>query len=145
MINFFSEGVQVKLANRKILKSFIESIFKQNQTGLIALRYIFCDDDYLLAINREFLKHDFYTDIITFQLSGKNEPVEGEIYISIDRVMENAFACQTTLKEELHRVIFHGALHLCGLKDKTKVQIQKMRAAESKCLSDYFNVFHVKQ
>ncbi|MEP6675010.1 MAG: rRNA maturation RNase YbeY [Ferruginibacter sp.] len=144
MVKFFSQGVRVNLANRKILKFYIESIFKKNRIGFTNLQYIFCNDAYLLSINTIFLKHDFYTDIITFRLSEDNEPIEGEIYISIDRVKENSITCHTHFQEELHRVIFHGALHLCGFNDKTKTETAEMRKAENKCLVQYFKLFHVK-
>jgi len=101
---------------------------------LSSLTYIFCSDDYLLEINQGFLQHDFYTDIITFDYSTKTE-VESEIYISIDRVNENASVLNVSLEQELHRVMVHGVLHLCGLKDKTKAQQAEMRAAEDKQIS----------
>ena len=100
--------------------------------------YIFCTDAYLLGINKQFLKHNFYTDIITFNLANKKAPIQGEIYISMDRVKENAQIHQTTYKEELHRVIFHGALHLCGHKDKLPGHVKKMRKAEDSYLATYF-------
>ncbi len=103
------------------------------------MTYIFCSDEYLLQINREHLKHDFYTDIITFDLSETGRQTIGEIYISIDRVREDAGYLGVTIKEELHRVIFHGALHLCGYKDKTPKHARQMRAAEDRCLAAYFS------
>lgn len=94
----------------------------------------------LLEINKQYLKHDFYTDIITFELSPKNHPIEGEIYVSIDRVKDNALSLGEAQYAELHRVIFHGALHLCGYKDKDKKEIQEMRKGEAKYLTQYFRV-----
>jgi rRNA maturation RNase YbeY len=85
-------------------------------------------------MNRDFLQHDYYTDIITFGLSEKNQPIEAEIYISIDRVKDNALSLGVAYKEEMLRVIFHGALHLCGYKDKTKSEISAMRAKEDQYL-----------
>jgi rRNA maturation RNase YbeY len=137
-VEFFFIHKGVALGNRKKLKLFIASIFKSNGIKLSKLTYIFCSDKYLLKINREFLNHDFYTDIITFTLSGIKEDVEGEIYISVDRVRENARVLDKTFKNELHRVIFHGALHLCGYNDKTKSEQAKMRLAENECLEAYF-------
>jgi probable rRNA maturation factor len=91
-----------------------------------------------LQVNRDFLRHDYYTDIITFDLSdGPQAPISGEIYISVDRVRDNAQRLGTTVKEELHRVIFHGALHLCGYKDKKPADAKAMRAAEDRWLSVY--------
>src|ERR1700759_606090 len=98
----------VALRDRSRLKTFIAAVFKKEGKRLSELNYIFCSDKYLLDINRQYLKHDFYTDIITFPLSGKNEPITAEIYISVDRVKENAQNFESTLTQELHRVIFHG-------------------------------------
>lgn len=117
-----------------LLKSFIESIFKKEKKQLAELRYVFCSDDMLLDINRNFLQHDYFTDIITFGLSEKGQPIEAEIYISIDRVKDNAQMLGVTYKEEMLRVLFHGALHLCGYKDKTKSEIVTMRAKEDRYL-----------
>lgn len=127
------------LAQRNSLKSFIETLFKKEKRKLQSLNYIFCSDEYLLEINRQYLKHDFYTDIITFSLSEPEGPIEGEIYISIDRVRENAGQYTISFKEEIHRVIFHGALHLCGYKDKKKEEIALMRKMENKYLDLYFS------
>lgn len=98
---------------------------------------MFCSDEFLLQINREYLQHDYYTDIITFDLSDPGGPVRGEIYISVDRVRENAKDLGTTLRKELLRVIFHGALHLCGYKDKTRQEQARMRDLEEKYLALY--------
>ena len=99
---------------------------------------IFCTDEYLLDINRRFLQHDYYTDIITFNLSGNPKTIEGEIYISVDRINENASSNGVSKKEELHRVIFHGVLHLCGYKDKLQEEKAKMTSAENRHLKMYF-------
>jgi probable rRNA maturation factor len=137
-VNFhFLEGASFTLSQRRALKDFIVSIFKKEKTPLEELNYIFCSDDYLLAINRQYLKHDYYTDIITFGLSGKGEAVNGEIYISVDRVRENARDYTASLSREMHRVIFHGALHLCGYKDKKKQEEELMRKMEEKYLKLY--------
>lgn len=122
---------------KMLLKNFIESIFKKEKKQLAGVRYVFCSDDMLLDINRNFLQHDYFTDIITFGLSEKGEPIEGEIYISIDRVKDNAQMLGVTYKEEMLRVLFHGALHLCGYKDKTKSEIITMRAKEDQYLQLY--------
>lgn len=128
----------VNLQQRQALKDFIRSVFKKEKKAFTSLNYIFCSDEYLLDINRQHLNHDYYTDIITFELNGKQEPVIGEIYISVDRVRDNARTFNTSLKEELHRVIFHGALHLCGYKDKNSKQEKEMRAKEAQYLRSYF-------
>jgi rRNA maturation RNase YbeY len=113
-------------------------LFKKEGKKLEDIHYIFCSDDYLLEINRQHLQHDYYTDIITFGLSQPGQPILAEVYISIDRVKDNAGQFQVPLKEELHRVIFHGALHLCGYKDKRFKDQQLMRKMEDKYLKLYF-------
>ncbi|MFN4314188.1 MAG: rRNA maturation RNase YbeY [Chitinophagaceae bacterium] len=132
--------VPVSLRNRGKLKAFIERIFKLEGRALESLNYIFCSDEDLLQINRDYLRHDYYTDIISFELSASGEPVVGEIYISVDRVRENAKNHNNSFYAELHRVIFHGALHLCGYKDKTSKHIKEMRAREDYYLQKYLYV-----
>jgi len=100
------------------------------------LNYIFCSDEYLLDINKKFLKHDYLTDIITFDLSEQNG-VTGEVYISLDRVRDNAKTFDSTFSDECLRVIIHGALHLCGYKDKNKIDKKEMRKKENFYLNIY--------
>ena len=126
------------LSNRLALKAFILSIFKKQKHPVESLSIIFCNDSYLLALNRRFLKHDYYTDIISFPLSKRGERLIAEIYISIDRIRDNARNLDTTFKEELHRVIFHGVLHFCGYKDKSAADCRLMRTMEDKYLKAYF-------
>jgi len=128
----------VSLQHRTKLKKFIEAIFQKEKKKLQSLNYIFCTDKNLLEINRQYLKHDYYTDIITFELSDKEAPVEGEVYVSIDRIRVNAMLLDEPFYMELHRVIFHGTLHLCGYRDKNKKEIKEMREMEAKCLNEYF-------
>jgi len=137
-IHFHFQHTGLSLKNRRRLKSFIVSIFKKEKHRLSSLHFVFCSDEALLTINREFLGHDYYTDIITFNLA-ENDQIEGEIYISLDRVRDNAKHLSQPLYIEFHRVIFHGVLHLCGYRDKTKKEIEIMRAMESKYLHTYFN------
>ena len=85
---------------------------------LQSINFVFCSDEYVRAINRDYLRHDYYTDIVTFQFSKGGNPIEGEIYISVDRIIENALSYGESRVREIHRVIIHGALHLCGYKDK---------------------------
>ena len=125
------------LSQRGRLKAFIEQIFRKEGKKLGGLNYVFCSDKELLKINRDFLQHDYYTDIISFGLSAPNEPVQAEIYISIDRVKENAQTLGVSFRKELHRVIFHGALHLCGYGDKTTKEEAQMRKKEDQYLSKY--------
>ncbi|PZR29493.1 MAG: rRNA maturation RNase YbeY [Citrobacter freundii] len=136
-VSFFYE-TSVSLKNRTALKSFIQSIFRSEKKKLISLNYIFCSDKRILEINRQFLQHDYYTDIITFELSPPGTPVEGEIYISTDRVKDNAQTHDSSFTRELHRVIFHGVLHLCGYKDKTPKEEKAMRDKEDYYLKRYF-------
>ena len=124
------------LRERTRLKAFIETIFENEGYPLESLSYIFCSDKYLRSINKTFLSHNYDTDIITFNLSESNKIV-GEIYISIDRVRDNASFYGKTLREELHRVIFHGVFHLCGYKDKSSAEQKEMRAKENRAISDF--------
>jgi rRNA maturation RNase YbeY len=126
------------LKNRADLKTFLVKLIKKEGKRIQAINFIFCSDSYLLQINKEHLKHDYYTDIITFQLSTFNEPLIADIYISVERVKDNASNYQTTFTKELHRVIFHGLLHLCGYKDKTKQENATMRSKEEHYLKLYF-------
>jgi rRNA maturation RNase YbeY len=137
-ISFFFQDTRVTLTDRRRLKEFISSLFVRYGKKLESLTYVFCTDKYLLEINRKFLKHNFYTDIVTFNLSKSPKIVEGEIYISVDRVKDNAGNLDLSAKEELHRVMFHGALHLCGLNDKSKTEKAKMTLEEDKNLRKYF-------
>jgi probable rRNA maturation factor len=137
LIRFFSLEVNPPLTDRTRLKTFIAGIFKKEKKALESLNYIFCSDEYLLRVNQQYLKHDYYTDIITFDLSENPGHIQGEVYISLERVRDNARQFNGTLKKELHRVIFHGALHLCGYNDKKAAQQQEMRRAEDKCLELY--------
>ena len=136
-VHFFFPYQNFSLTQRTELKSFIREIFKKENKKLLSLQYVFCTDEYLLEINRQYLQHDFYTDIITFEL-GTAEKIDGEIYISAERVKENAQLMQISFKEELHRVIFHGVLHLCGYKDKLKTEKLEMRTKEDRLLQLYF-------
>jgi probable rRNA maturation factor len=133
---FFFQEVKVSLANRNILKKYIQSVFKKEGKKLDSLNFIFCSDMVLLKINRKYLKHDLYTDIITFDLS-EIDAIRGEIYISIDRVRENAIKFGISFKSELHRVIFHGVLHLCGYNDKTRSEMKTIREKEDNYLNKY--------
>lgn len=136
----FSFQKHTSLANRTKLKGFITKIFNQERTPAESLSYVFCSDDFLLQINKDYLNHNYFTDIITFDLStSKQTPIIGEVYISVDSIRDNAKRFGTTISQELHRVIFHGALHLCGYKDKTKNDKVLMTQKEDLYLIDYFN------
>jgi rRNA maturation RNase YbeY len=136
-VNFQKADSALTLTSKTELKAFIETLFKKEKTPLAAINYIFCSDKYLLSINQQFLNHDYYTDIITFGLHDKGTPVVAEVYISTDRVKENAATHGVTYTNEILRVLFHGALHLCGYKDKSKADILTMRTKEDAYLKRY--------
>lgn len=140
-IHFFSADSRPPVFPKKKAKVFIEQLFLYEGKDLGGLNIVFCSDSYLLQINRDYLQHDYYTDIITFDLSGEHPSTHGEIYISVDRIRENARRLKEPVQEELLRVIFHGALHLCGYKDKSPAQQLKMRSMEN----FYLQRFHVEQ
>lgn len=138
-IHFFFPSKAVSLRQRTALKQFLFRMAKKEGRPIASLNVIFCGDAQLLEINQSFLQHDDYTDIITFDLSAsKKEPITGEIYISAERVRENAGTFQTTINHELHRVIFHGVLHLCGYGDKKPKEVIQMRQKEGEWLKKYF-------
>jgi rRNA maturation RNase YbeY len=127
------------LKNRKQLKEYILSVFAEEGRVLNSLNIILCDDEYLLSINKEFLEHDYYTDIITFDLSNNKSVIDGELYISIERVIDNVIQLKSNKVIELHRVIFHGCLHLCGYGDKTSAEEFIMRSKEDFYIQKYLN------
>jgi len=132
MISFFSES-SFKLESSEKVAEWVAKVISAEGYELGDISYIFCDDEYLLKINQQFLDHDTLTDIISFDYSlGKQ--LHGEIYISEERVRENAKEFNETFSDELHRVIIHGVLHYCGYKDKTEADKQAMRERENTCL-----------
>ena len=138
-IQLFYQSPLPQLRNKVLLKKFLIKTSKQYKRPIDSLNIIFCDDPYLISINRQFLNHDFYTDIITFDLSAdSSEPIQAEMYISIQRVKENANFLNIPFTKELHRVIFHGLLHLLGYRDKLKKDQLTMRSMEDKLLLLYF-------
>jgi probable rRNA maturation factor len=137
MISFFEEDLKLFLKERRKVKTWLGEIAQKEGFEIQELNYIFCSDDFLLNINNDFLQHDDYTDIITFDMrENQKEPhIEGEIYISLERIKENAAEWQSALQEELRRVMVHGLLHLCGYKDKSPSQKKEMREKENQALS----------
>lgn len=134
-IDFFYEEIKpLKIPNR-ILKKHIQSLIKAegNKPGDITV--VFCSDNYLLEINRKYLDHDYFTDIITFDYV-ENDVISGDLFISIDRISENAGTYETSFLKELFRVVFHGILHLNGYKDKTEEDVKLMREKENYYLSE---------
>lgn len=135
VIHFFSEKTRFKLAHPRKTSTWIKKVIEKEKASFLELNYIFCSDSYLLELNQDFLNHDTLTDIITFDNSSPGNALEGEIYISIDRVKENAKALNVSFDEELHRVIIHGVLHLLGYHDKKPAEKAIMRKKEEACLS----------
>ena len=137
-VHFYFENVHLTLKERGNLKGFINNLIIKEKRKLNNLNYIFCSDQALLRINRKYLGHNFYTDVVTFDLSSSPKEILADIYISVARIKENAKNLQIPIKEELHRVMFHGLLHLCGYNDKTEHQKKLMRKMEDKYLEQYF-------
>lgn len=133
MIEFFSQ-VDFELDDSEKVAGWIEHNARSRDFEIGDLNYVFCSDEQLHKINLEFLAHDTYTDIITFNYN-LHQQINGEVYISIDRVKENARTYKQTFTDELHRVIIHGLLHLCGLQDKDASDIRAMRKAEDEALA----------
>ena len=131
MTIFFYFETKIKLEKRLFLKQFLKEMNNIEGSKIKQLSFVFCSDTYLLDINSRYLNQNNFTDIITFNLNTeKYGKAEGEIYISIERIRENAIKYNTTIDKELHRVIFHGVLHLCGYLDKTNKQASVMRTKE---------------
>lgn len=129
-IGFFEEDISYNLKNKNKVKLWIKDTIAAEGFKLGDLSYIFCSDPYLLQINLQYLDHDTYTDIITFDNSEKDGVITGDIFISIDRIRENAAKFNQPVTDELHRVIIHGALHLLGYTDKTPGAKKKMTQKE---------------
>jgi probable rRNA maturation factor len=132
-IEFHCADIHFALKQKTILRTWITAVCKQHQFKLRAISFVFCSDEYLLRINQQYLSHDYYTDIITFDNSSQGQ-IELEAYISIDRVKENAKSLGIPYYEELHRVLIHGVLHALGYKDKNPKQAAEMRSAEDTSL-----------
>ena len=138
-INFYSEN-DFLLEDQENLSAWIEKVVLSEEKKLEEISYIFCDDSYLHELNQQYLNHDTYTDIITFDYSVGNL-LQGDIYISTERVAENSREYNVSFEEELRRVMIHGVLHLSGYRDKSEVETQIMRAKEDEKLK----MFHVEQ
>lgn len=131
MISYNNIDNNFTLKDKIKIKKWILKSVEEEQRGINFISFNFCSDEYIIELNNNALKHNYYTDIITFELSYKNENIEGDIYISIDRVKENAKILKESFTDELHRVIIHGVLHLCGYKDKSSKETRKMREKEN--------------
>ncbi len=133
-IYFLSEGIKFKPKKQKNLKIWVKGVIESEGRNLSSLVYIFCSDSYLLTLNQGYLNHKTFTDIITFDYS-EGDVVDGEIYISVDRIKDNAIKFERDFEEELHRVMIHGVLHILGFKDKSPSEKSVMRKKEEACLS----------
>ena len=138
MINFFTETEFI--INEDEFNSWLLSVIASEGKNLGEINYIFCDDAYLLSINQQYLDHDTYTDIISFDTSEGND-LSGDIFISVERIKENAQQFNVSVDDELKRVLAHGILHFCGYKDKTDDEAKLMREKEDEKLK----MFHVEQ
>lgn len=132
-IVFSNDNVIFNLKEKTKLKNWINQVAKKEKKVVGNICYVFTNDEELLKINSQYLNHNTFTDIITFDYS-ENNKISGDIFISIDRVNENAVELKLTFDDELKRVIIHGILHLCGYKDKTKIDSDNMRLLETKAL-----------
>jgi rRNA maturation RNase YbeY len=138
MISFNYE-LEFQLENEEQYSSWISKVISSENKKEGDINYIFCDDEYILEINKQYLVHDYYTDIISFDYSVGNE-LHGDIFVSIERVRENAIEFEVTFDEELKRVLAHGVLHYCGYKDKTEEEELLMRSKED----EKIKMFHVE-
>jgi len=129
-INFFTEDTSYTLKGKTPIRKWIEETIVNEGYALNELNFIFCSDEYLLRVNQDFLQHDYYTDVITFDNSEELKMILGDIFISIDRVKDNAKQNGILTHDELCRIIIHGTLHLLGYRDKTKKAKLEMTAKE---------------
>ncbi|MBC3539492.1 rRNA maturation RNase YbeY [Rufibacter sediminis] len=133
-IEFFTEEVEFEVKNEEKVKTWLSEIISKYSFELESLNYIFCSDEYLHQMNVEYLEHDTLTDVITFDNSDFEGVIEGDVFISIDRIVDNAATFNISPEEELHRVMAHGLLHLLGFDDKTPEKKELMRSKENECL-----------
>jgi probable rRNA maturation factor len=136
-IFFFSADKAGGIKDKKAFKEVLAFLFEKENVGLKRLNYIFCSDEYLVKINQQYLNHNTLTDVITFPFSEKDEPVSAEIYISVERIKENAKTYRIQYQNELLRVMIHGALHLCGYEDKKQSLQLRMREKEDYYLNQF--------
>ncbi|MEI7660729.1 MAG: rRNA maturation RNase YbeY [Bacteroidota bacterium] len=140
-IHFFNENIRYVLEEKRRLRSWIRDTAAKNKVDTGEINFIFCDDQYLTEINIKYLNHNTLTDIITFNYGDSEGVLQGDIYISMTRVKDNASEYGVSIKNELHRVMIHGILHLMGYNDKTVVEKREMRRLEDECLNEYSKIF----
>ena len=137
MIHFFVEDVSFSLSDQSSVTHWLDAVARSEGVTIAELNYIFCSDDYLLCLNQQYLNHDYYTDVITFDhRDHPTESIAGDVYISYDRVVDNSSQFNFSVSHELHRVMVHGLLHLIGYGDDTESGQQFMRQLEDQYLSD---------
>ena len=137
MIQFFFENIdEIPISTATI--SWLEDVIKTENKKLGEINYILCDDEYLLKVNQDFLDHDYYTDIITFDYV-KGKTISGDIFVSLPRILDNASTLSQNFESEFNRVLAHGILHLCGYKDKTEEEQTQMRAKEDFYINQFKN------
>ncbi len=136
-VHFFSEDIDFKLPQKLRRKRWLKQLAAEAGFRIKELNYVFCSDEYLYQMNVDYLNHDTYTDIITFDNSEKAKELEGDIFISVDRVRENAKSVEVEEELELTRVLAHGLLHLMGYKDKAKEEASLMRSKEEEAIELY--------
>ena len=137
-IYFFCEDIHFTLKQKTKIRNWISNVVEQNNKEILNINYIFTSDSHLLQINKEYLNHNTYTDIITFNQSADENTIEADIFISIDRIKQNAKTLNQSFQNELHRVMIHGVLHILGLKDKAEIEKQEMRKNENHYLALLF-------
>lgn len=137
MIHYFFENIEAINISDKI-SPWLENLILTENKKLGEINYIFCDDEYLLKVNQDYLQHDYYTDIITFDYV-KGKTISSDIFVSLPRISENASTLSKDFDEEFRRVLAHGILHLCGYKDKTEEEQQEMRSKEDFYLHQFKN------
>lgn len=129
-IEFHEADIEYQLDNPNNIRQWLNDLVAEEDCGIEKIQYIFCTDTYLLDINKQYLDHDYYTDIITFPLNSSTTAILSDIYISIDRIIENAKSYNVVTTQELYRVMAHGLLHLCGYGDATDDEKKIMRNKE---------------
>lgn len=134
IIQFFSEGIDFELHRQEEIRLWLSGVAIHEKKELSFLNYIFCDDEYLLELNRQYLGHDYYTDVIGFPFTEDSNTIEGDIFISVDRVKDNAHSMNIAVESEIHRVMVHGLLHLIGYDDHGDHNKEAMTRKEDECL-----------
>lgn len=132
-ITYYAEDIKIPAIKKRVVNNWIKTVVEYNKKKIGEISYIFCSDNKILEINRQYLNHDYFTDIITFDYTKKNK-ISGDIFISLETVRSNAEKFGTSYFEELHRIIIHGILHLCGIKDKKPEERKRMEEHENYAL-----------